>query len=81
MTTASVALVHGDLAGAVAANPFVLGLALLVGMAPVLLSTRRLGVLGPPAQWSPARRRRIGWAVGLLAVVSWVYQLHRFGFI
>jgi hypothetical protein len=72
LTTASVALVRGDLAGAAAANPAVFLLAALaVAVGPLL-------VLRPIPH--PVRARaRTGWGIGLLAMASWAVQLHRLG--
>jgi hypothetical protein len=74
-------MVAGDLAGAGAANPgiFVLA-ALTVTMVP-LLAGRHLGLLAVPASWSAPARRRTGHLVGALALASWVWQLHRFGWV
>lgn len=81
MTTAVTELVAGDVTAAVAANPFVLGLAILAVVALPLLAVRAAGLVGPPVAWSATARRRVSWAVGLLAFVSWLYQVHRFGFL
>jgi hypothetical protein len=79
LTTAAVALVHGHLEAAVAANPIIFGLAACVVVAGPMVLLRAAGVLGPPIPWSADRRRRMGWAAGLLAVASWLFQLHRLG--
>jgi hypothetical protein len=79
MTTAAVALVHGHVGAAAAANPVVFGLAACVAVAGPLVLLRAAGVLKPPDPWSADRRRRMGWAVGLLAVASWLFQVHRLG--
>ncbi|AVT36217.1 DUF2752 domain-containing protein [Plantactinospora sp. BB1] len=79
LTTAAVALVRGDLAGAVAANPLIVGLAVLTAAVPPLLLLRASGVLPPPVGWSDRARRRTGWGAGLLAGASWLFQLHRLG--
>lgn len=81
MTTAAVALVAGHPAAALAANPCVLVLAILAVIAPALVALRAADVASTPAPWSPAARRRVGGAVGLLALASWSYQLHRFGYL
>jgi hypothetical protein len=81
MTTASTDLVAGDPAAALAANPFVLGLAALAVVASPLLAVRAAGLADPPVAWSTTSRRRVSWAVGLLALASWSYQLHRFGYL
>ncbi|MFY1674655.1 DUF2752 domain-containing protein [Plantactinospora sp. WMMB334] len=79
LTTAAVALVRGDLAGAVAANPVIVGLAVLSLAVLPLLALRMSGVLPPPVRWSDRARRRTGWGVGVLACASWLFQLHRLG--
>ena len=77
LTTAAVALVRGQFETALQANPLVFGLAALTVAAGPLVVLRAAGVLGPPRPWSPSRRRRTGWIAGLLAVASWLFQLHR----
>ncbi|HVQ96482.1 MAG TPA: DUF2752 domain-containing protein [Mycobacteriales bacterium] len=81
MTTAATRLAAGELRPALAANPFVLPLAVLTATMAVLLGARLLGVAPPPAPWPPGRRRNVRRAVGILFGVSWLYQLHRFGWI
>jgi hypothetical protein len=77
LTTASVALAHGDPGAAAAANPAVFGLAALVAVAVPLLLLRLAGLAPAPVGWSSAARRRTGWVMALLASASWVFQLHR----
>jgi hypothetical protein len=78
LTTATVALGHGDLNGAAAANPLALLVAALVlGTLPILVA-RLVGFGRPPTPWSDRARRRTGWVVGVLVAASWVFQLHRF---
>jgi hypothetical protein len=78
LTTATVALVSGDPAGAAAANPLVFLLAaLVIATVPVLLF-RFAGRGAEPRPWSVVARRRTGWVVGGLAALSWVFQLHRY---
>ena len=79
LTTAAVALVRGEVGAALAANPLIFGLAALAVAAVPLVALRATGVLEPPRPWSPERRRRAGWILGLLAVASWLFQLHRLG--
>jgi hypothetical protein len=81
MTTAATGLAAGDLGAAVAANPFVLALAGFTLVMAVLMAARAAGWLTPPAQWPAARRRQSYWVVGLLAALSWAFQLHRFGWV
>jgi hypothetical protein len=81
MTTATVALSHGEWGSAAAANPLVyLAAILVVGTLPVLLA-RTAGLAGGPRPWPEAKRRRVHWAMAVLVALSWLFQLHRFGFI
>jgi hypothetical protein len=81
LTTAAIALVRGQLGAAFAASPVIYGLAALAVAVGPLILLRATGVLNPPAPWSPRRRRMVGWLSGLLALASWLFQLHRFGFV
>jgi hypothetical protein len=81
MTTAATGLASGDLGVAVAANPFALLLAGLTLVMAVLMVARALGWAPAAAQWSPSRRRHTLWVTVVLAVASWVFQLHRFGWV
>jgi hypothetical protein len=53
---------------------------LVVGTTP-LLALRAAGVAAPPRPWSVAVRRRIRYGVLAVVVLSWVFQLHRYGFL
>lgn len=79
LTTADIALVRGEFGAAFAANPVIYGLAALAVAAVPLVLLRAAGVLEPPQPWSPRRRRIVGRLAGLLAVASWLFQLHRLG--
>jgi hypothetical protein len=79
LTTAAVALARGDAGGAAAANPVIFGLAALAVAVGPLVALRATGVVPLPRPWSPNARRRMGWLAGLLAVASWLFQLHRLG--
>jgi len=81
MTTAAISLRTGDLGAAAAANPFVLVLAAGTLLMTALLAARALGWAAPPAPWPETARRRAYWAAALLAAASWVFQLHRSGWI
>jgi hypothetical protein len=81
MTTAATGLAGGDLGAALAANPFVLALAGFTLVMAALMAARAVGWLAPPAQWPDTRRRQGYWVVGVLAAVSWAFQLHRFGWV
>jgi hypothetical protein len=81
LTTATVAMTHGDWSAAGAANPLAYLLAgLVVGTAPVLMA-RATGHSPPPRPWSAAARRRAGRMVAGLVALSWLFQLHRYGFL
>jgi hypothetical protein len=81
MTTATVALAHGNWAAAAAANPLAyLAAALVLGTAPVL-AARVAGRASMPRPWSAQQRRRLGWVMACLVALSWVFQLHRYGFL
>ncbi len=81
LTTATVALAHGHWGTAAATSPLAyLAAALTVGMAPVLV-VRSTGLASQPRPWSPAARRRMSWAMTGVVALSWVFQLHRYGFV
>ena len=77
MTTASMAAAHGDVVGAVAANPasLVLMAAIAVSFAPMIYRDNR--VHAAAARWRPWLTRLPWLALPLL----WLWQLDRFGFI
>ena len=81
MTTAATALASGDLAGALAANPFVLVLAGFTLVMAVLMVARAAGLVPGAAQWPASRRRQSSRVAAVLAVLSWAFQLHRFGWV
>ena len=81
LTTATVALTHGQWAAAAAASPLVYLLAALTVMTAPALMARAMGGAPPPRPWSAAARRRTGWAVSVVVALSWLFQLHRFGYL
>ena len=81
LTTATVDMAHGQWAQAARASPLALLVALLVvGTAPVILA-RVAGLAAPPRPASDAARRRIARGAVVVVVLSWLFQLHRYGFI
>lgn len=81
MTTATVALTHGEWADAARTSPLAyLAAGLVVGTAPILLA-RLTGKVRPPRPWSDAARKRTGRIVAVIVAASWVFQLHRYGFL
>jgi uncharacterized protein DUF2752 len=81
MTTATVAFTHGQWGSAAAANPLVYLLAALFAVTAPVLMLRAAGLARLPARWPAAAQRRTGWAMACLAGLSWIFQLHRFGFL
>jgi hypothetical protein len=81
LTTATVAMTHGEWGFAARTSPLAyLAAALVVGTAPLLVA-RTTGRAGPPRRWSTTARKRTGWIVAVIVAASWVFQLHRFGFL
>jgi Protein of unknown function (DUF2752) len=81
LTTATVALTHGQWATAASTSPLAyLVAALVAGTTPVLLA-RAAGVASPPRRWSETTRRRARHAVYVVVAMSWIFQLHRYGFL
>jgi hypothetical protein len=81
MTTATVAITHGNWTAAAAASPLAyLVAALIVGTVPVMVA-RAAGHAPTPRPRSVAARRRIGRVMAGLIALSWVFQLRRYGFL
>jgi len=81
LTTATVALVHGQWATAASTSPLAYLVAgLVVGTAPVL-AARAAGVARLPRPWSEAARKRTQHVVYVVVALSWIFQLHRYGFL
>jgi hypothetical protein len=81
LTTATVALTHGQWATAASTSPLAyLVAALVVGTTPVL-AARAAGLTKPPRPWSAEARRRARYVVLVVVAMSWAFQLHRFGFV
>ena len=80
LTTATVALTHGQWAAAASTSPLAyLVAALVVATTPVLLA-RAAGLTKPPRPWSAYARRRTRYTACIVVAMSWAFQLHRFGF-
>jgi hypothetical protein len=81
LTTATVALTHGQWATAATTSPLAyLVAALAVGTTPVLIA-RTAGTASPPRPWSDNARKRARYAGLGLVALSWIFQLHRYGFL
>ena len=81
LTTATVALTHGRWATAAATSPLAyLAAALVIGTTPVLIA-RSAGVAAAPRPWSEQARKRTRYAAYVIVALSWIFQLHRYGFL
>ena len=81
LTTATVAMAHGEWATAAKTSPLAYLVAILaVGTAPVLVA-RVFGLVPPPRPVSDVTRRRISRGAIVIVALSWLFQLHRYGFI
>jgi hypothetical protein len=81
LTTATVALTHGEWEIAARTSPlaYLVG-GLVVATAPVLLA-RVTGKAGLPRPWSTGARNRTRRAMYVVVALSWIFQLHRYGFL
>jgi len=81
LTTATVALSHGQWATAAATSPLTYLVAGLVAATTPVLAARTAGLARPPRPWSDAARRRTRYVASVVVAMSWVFQLHRYGFL
>lgn len=78
LTTATVAMTHGEWATAAKASPLACLIAILaVGTAPVLVA-RAFGLAPPPRRASDVSRRRIAKGAIVIVGLSWLFQLYRY---
>ena len=81
LTTATVALAHGQWSTAAGTSPLAcLVAAMVAGTAP-LLAARFAGLVSAPRPVSLSARRRIAVAVSVLVALNWLFELRRYGFI
>jgi glycerol-3-phosphate acyltransferase PlsY len=81
LTTATVAMAHGEWATAAKTSPLAyLVAALAVGTAPVL-AARVFGRASLPRPASDLTRKRVTRVMIVIVALSWLFQLHRYGFI
>lgn len=81
LTTATVAMAHGEWATAAKTSPLAYLVAfLVVATAPVLVA-RVVGKASPPRPASAQTRARITKAMIVIVALSWLFQLHRYDFI
>lgn len=81
LTTATVALTHGHWTAAAAASPLAYLIAGLVAGTTPVLALRAAGVARPPHPWSEHARKRARYTALAVVALSWVFQLHRYGFL
>ena len=81
LTTATVALSHGQWAAAAQASPLAYLVALLAAGTAPLLVARMAGKASLPRPASERTRQLVARAVVMLVALSWLFQLHRFGFL
>ncbi|MDR2985657.1 MAG: DUF2752 domain-containing protein [Nocardiopsaceae bacterium] len=81
LTTATVALAHGQWSTAAGISPLACLVALMVAGTVPLLAARLAGVVSPPRQVSPATRRRVTVVAAVLVGANWLFELHRYGLI
>jgi hypothetical protein len=81
LTTATVALSHGQWATAAATSPLAYLVAGLGAVTTPVLAARTAGLARPPRPWSEAARQRTRYVASVVVALSWVFQLHRYGFL
>ena len=81
MTTAATALADGRLHDALAANPFVLLLVAATVVMAVVIGLRAARLLAPARPMGADARQAVRMALVVLFAASWVFQLHRSGWI
>jgi Protein of unknown function (DUF2752) len=81
LTTATVALAHGQWAAAGAASPLACLAAILVAGTAPILAARAVGLASPPRSASDRVRRRVAIGAAVIVALNWLFELHRYGFI
>ena len=81
LTTGTVALAHGQWKVARAISPLVCLVALMVAATAPVLAARAAGIASAPRRASDRMRRRVIWAMCVIVVLNWLFELHRYGFI
>ena len=81
LTTATVALAHGQWETAASTSPLVCLVAVMVAGTVPVLAARAVGVASPPRPASDRTRRRITRAMYVIVGLNWLFELHRYGFI
>jgi hypothetical protein len=81
LTTATVALAHGQWSTAATISPLACLVAVMVAGTAPLLAARFAGLMSPPQPVSPGTRKRVKIAVSVLVGLNWLFELHRYGLI
>jgi Protein of unknown function (DUF2752) len=81
LTTATVAMTHGQWLAAVQTSPLACMVAILAGCTIPVLIARAAGRMASPRPASRIARKRITRVAYVVVGLSWLFQLHRYGFI
>jgi hypothetical protein len=81
LTTATVALAHGQWTAAAGASPLVCLVAVMVAGTVPVLAARFAGLASPPRPVSDQIRRTVAVTVCVIVTLNWLFELQRFGFI
>jgi glycerol-3-phosphate acyltransferase PlsY len=81
LTTATVALAHGQWSTATGTSPLACLVAVMAAATAPLLAARFTGLVSPPRPVSAQTRRRVTVAVSVLVGLNWLFELHRYGLI
>lgn len=81
LTTATVALAHGQFTTAAATSPLVCLVALMIAGTLPLLVARAAGAIGEPRPATLRTRRRVTVTCYVIVGFNWLFELHRYGFI
>jgi len=81
LTTATVALAHGQWTTAATTSPLTCLVGLLAVCTAPLLTARAAGLTGPPRPASEQARRRITRVMSVIVGLNWLFELHRYGII
>jgi glycerol-3-phosphate acyltransferase PlsY len=81
LTTATVALTHGQWSTAAMTSPLTCLVALMVAGTGPLLAARFADLIAPPRPVSPRTRKRVRIAVAIVVGLNWLFELHRYGLI
>jgi glycerol-3-phosphate acyltransferase PlsY len=81
LTTATVALAHGQVTTAVATSPLVCLAAILIAGTVPVLAARATGLMSLPRPAADRTRRLITVITCIIVGLNWLFELHRYGFL